>query len=77
MKEKCNTYILCLFHQVAVVENLSPKQKAELILDPDSNALENETIVREVFTSLTESRDTEQLSQFFQAYSDINKQVNA
>ncbi|XP_050924721.1 uncharacterized protein LOC127140863 [Lates calcarifer] len=61
---------------VAVVENLSPKQKAELILDPDSNALENENIVREVFTSLTESPDTEQLSQFFQAYSDINKQRN-
>ncbi|XP_071327530.1 uncharacterized protein [Trachinotus anak] len=61
---------------VAVVDSLSPKQKAELILDPGSGALDNETIVREVFTSLTESPDDEQLNQFFQAFTKINQQRN-
>ncbi|XP_040917254.1 uncharacterized protein LOC121197633 [Toxotes jaculatrix] len=61
---------------VAVVGSLSPNQKAELILDPDSGALENETIVREVLTSLTQSPDDEQLNQFFQTFTDINKQRN-
>lgn len=58
------------------MDSLSPKQKAELILDPGSGALDNETIVREVFTSLTESPDDEQLNQFFQAFTKINQQVN-
>ena len=53
---------------------LSPKEKAELILDPDSGALENETILREVFKGL-KSQDDEKLGQFFQAFADINKQV--
>lgn len=70
-------YPLCLCHQVAVVDSLSPKQQAELILDPDSRALEDEAIIREVFTSLTESRDDEQLNEFFQSFANINKQVNA
>lgn len=57
--------------------SLSPNQKAELMLDPDSGALEDVAIVREVFASLTESRDEEQLNQFFQAFANISKQVNA
>ncbi|KAG7226314.1 hypothetical protein INR49_003066 [Caranx melampygus] len=61
---------------VAVVDSLSANQKAELILDPQSGALENETIVREVLTSLTESPDGDQLNQFFQAFADISKQKN-
>ena len=60
-----------------MVDSLSANQKAELILDPQSGALENETIVREVLTSLTQSPDGDQLNQFFQAFTDISKQVNA
>lgn len=59
---------------MAVLDVLSPKEKAELILDPESGALENETILREVFKGL-KSQDDEKLSQFFQAFADINKQV--
>ena len=59
------------------MDSLSPNQKAELILDPDSGALEDEAITKEVFTSLTESRDDEQLSEFFQEFTDIRRQVNA
>ncbi|CAK6968096.1 uncharacterized protein LOC121881599 [Scomber scombrus] len=61
---------------VAVVESLSAQQKAELILDPDSGALEDEATIKEVFKSLTESPDNEQLVQFFQAFTNINKQRN-
>lgn len=68
---------LCSRHQVAVVESLSPKQKAELILDPDSPASEDEAIIRRVFANLTESNDDELLNEFFQAFTKINKQVNA
>ena len=59
------------------MESLSAKEKAELILDPDSGALEDVVIVRKVFRSLTESPDIELLNQFFQAFTIINKQVNA
>lgn len=62
---------------MAVLNSLSPEQKAELILDPDSNALENETIVREVFSSLTETTDEEQLDEFFETFVDITKAVIA
>ncbi|XP_069029078.1 uncharacterized protein [Embiotoca jacksoni] len=61
---------------VEVVDTLSPQQKAELILDPDSGALENETVVTVVFKSLTESDDDEQLNEFFEAFTSINKQRN-
>lgn len=68
--------MLCLCHQVAVVESLTATQKAELILDPDSGALEDEAIIKEVFESLTESPDNEQLREFFQAFTNINEQVS-
>lgn len=55
---------------------LSPNQKAELILDPDSPASQDEAIVREVFKSLTESHDDDRLNQFFQAFASISNQVN-
>lgn len=58
------------------MDSLSPDQKAELILDPDSHALEDEAIIREVFTSLTKSHDNEQLNQFFQAFASISEQRN-
>ncbi|CAB1434881.1 unnamed protein product [Pleuronectes platessa] len=60
----------------AVLVSLSPDQKAELILDPDSGALRNETIVREVFKSLNLSHDDNQLQQFFLALTRINMQKN-
>lgn len=59
------------------MDSLSPSQKAELVLDPDSGALEDKAIIMEVFESLTESRDDEPLRQFFQDFADISKQVNA
>ncbi|KAL7380696.1 hypothetical protein ABVT39_022377 [Epinephelus coioides] len=59
-----------------VLESLSPNQKAELLLDPDSGALEDEVFVREVLTGLTESPDDDQLEEFFEAFADINKQRN-
>ncbi|XP_071400804.1 uncharacterized protein [Centroberyx affinis] len=65
------------FSATEVVEHLSPNQKAELILDPDSSALDNETIVRDVFSSLTESPDEEQLDQFFETFCRLAMQVNA
>lgn len=72
-------YRLC--RQVALADSLSANQKAELILDPNNLASVDETIVKEVFKSLTESQDDdddeEQLSQFFQAFANISKQVNA
>ncbi|RCU34593.1 hypothetical protein DVA76_19615, partial [Acinetobacter baumannii] len=68
---------LCLCHQLEVLDDLSPSQKAELVLDPESGALDNETIITEVFTRLTASGDDEQLEEFFQAFANINKQVNA
>ncbi len=62
-----------MLSQKEVLEQLTPNQKAELILDPD---LEDEAI-REVLTNLTESRDDELLNQFFQAIANISKQVTA
>ncbi|KAI3367910.1 hypothetical protein L3Q82_026737, partial [Scortum barcoo] len=59
----------------AVVGSLSPNQKAELIMDPDSPAVDDK-VIRKVLTSLTESRDVEQLDEFFQAIANINKQRN-
>ena len=62
--------------QVSALESLSPNQKAELILDPDSGALENETIVKQVFRSLTESPEDDQLDKFFGSLAIVAKQVS-
>ena len=70
-------YPLCLCHQEEVLESLSPVQKAELFLDPDSGALEDEVFAREVLTALTESPDDDQLQEFFEAFADISEQVSA
>lgn len=61
---------------MAAVEFLSPNQKAELILDPDSLASIDKAIVREVLQNLTEPHDDDQLNQFFQAFVNIINQVN-
>ncbi len=68
---------MCFRLQVAVADILSPSQKAELLLDPDSSASEDEAVVRQVLASLTESGDVEQLQGFFQALATISEQVNA
>ncbi|KAL0969375.1 hypothetical protein UPYG_G00226220 [Umbra pygmaea] len=62
------------FSSVAVLDSLSPNQKAELILDPSSGALENETLVREVFASLLESEV--QLEEFFVTFVHVTMQEN-
>ncbi|MED6246817.1 hypothetical protein ATANTOWER_024070, partial [Ataeniobius toweri] len=59
---------------IEVVDKLSPQQKAELILDPDSGALENANFVREVLTNLKLSGRDKQLSQFFQTFVQISQQ---
>ena len=66
-----------MHHQEAVVDVLTPQQRAELILDPDSGALEDATLVRVVLTNLTQSGNNRTLIQFFQAFTDDVKQVNA
>lgn len=60
-----------------VLDSLSPEQKAELILDPDSDALEKESVVRDVFKSLTESPDENKLDDFFQTFVETTREVNA
>ncbi|XP_064859438.1 uncharacterized protein LOC135561647 [Oncorhynchus nerka] len=61
---------------VAVLDSLSPNQKAELILDPSTGALENETLVKNVFISLLESPREEQLNEFFVTFVEVTKQVS-
>ncbi|XP_047467262.1 uncharacterized protein LOC125023793 [Mugil cephalus] len=61
---------------VAVVDVLSPQQKAEFVLDADSGALLDVEVVKAVFTSLTESGGEEQLNDFFQGFTNIIKQKN-
>lgn len=68
---------LGLHHQEALVGALSPQQKAELITDPDSGALQNVTFIRAVLTSLTLSGNFEQLTEFFQSFAELSKQVGA
>lgn len=63
--------------QVAVLDSLSPNQKAELVLDPESDALENVTIVKDVFSSLEDSPEEEQLNEFFEAFVEVTVQVSA
>lgn len=60
---------------MAVVDLLSPSQRAELMLDPKSPAFEDEAIAREVLTSLTESHDDDQLTEFFQEFANITDRV--
>ncbi|XP_046905399.1 uncharacterized protein LOC124487258 [Hypomesus transpacificus] len=58
---------------VTTLDALSTNQKAELLLDPDSGALDNETIVKQVFISLTEK---EQLDVFFETFVEVTKERN-
>ncbi|XP_076142601.1 uncharacterized protein LOC143124782 [Alosa pseudoharengus] len=53
---------------LATLDLLSPEQKAELVLDPSTGALENVTVLKEVFVSVTASPEVEQLDDFFQTF---------
>ncbi|XP_014830816.1 PREDICTED: uncharacterized protein LOC106909037 [Poecilia mexicana] len=59
-----------------VLEKLSPQQRAELILDPDSGALEDADFVRLIIKNVTMSGDDEQLNHFFQKFSILSKETN-
>ncbi|XP_035258950.1 uncharacterized protein LOC118219721 isoform X2 [Anguilla anguilla] len=62
-----------------VLDTLSPEQKAVLILDPSSNALENETTVRIIFNSLLESpeeEELEELEEFYEAFVEATEEEN-
>ncbi|KAI4885262.1 hypothetical protein NFI96_028558, partial [Prochilodus magdalenae] len=54
---------------VAVLDYLTGEQKAQLILQPGSGALVNESVVREVFSSVVQSSDQKQLENFLIAFS--------
>lgn len=54
--------------QLATLGSLTPDQKAQLILDPSSGALQNVTVFRQVFVSITTSPAEGQLDDFFAAF---------
>ncbi|RXN32089.1 putative threonine-rich GPI-anchored glyco isoform X2 [Labeo rohita] len=57
---------------LAALESLSPDQKAELLLDPSTGAIENVPVVKEVLSSILKSRDEEQLEKFFETFVEEN-----
>lgn len=61
------------------MDTLAPNQQAELLLDPESGALESEIIVTTVFESFTGSADDDddKLVQFFVVFSSISEQVKS
>ncbi|KAF4117958.1 hypothetical protein G5714_000009 [Onychostoma macrolepis] len=61
---------------LAALESLSPDQKAELLLDPSTGALENVTVVKEVLNSILESSDEGQLERFFETFVEVSKEEN-
>lgn len=58
------------------MESLSPDQKAELLLDPSTGALENVTVVKEVLSSILKAPDEEQLEKFFETFVEVSKEVS-
>lgn len=63
--------------KVVVLDSLSAQQKAELILDPSSGALENATLAKEVMTGILSSSGKEQLSVFFETFVNVTKEVSS
>lgn len=61
---------------MATLETLSSDQKAELILDPSSGALENATVLKEVFVTIAGSPGDGQLDDFFQTFTVLTAQVS-
>lgn len=70
------TNLFFLTPKTEVINKLSTKQKAELILDPDSSASTDATFVRELLTNLTLSGSVDQLTEFFQSFAEVSKKVN-
>lgn len=61
---------------MAALQTLSPDQKAELLLDPSTGALENVTVVKEVLISILKSPDENQLEKFFEKFVEVSKEVS-
>ncbi|XP_026121062.1 uncharacterized protein LOC113100655 [Carassius auratus] len=61
---------------LAALESLSPDQKAELLLDPSTGALENVTVVKEVLSSILRAPDEKQLEKFFETFVEVSKEEN-
>lgn len=61
---------------MAALQTLSPDQKAELLLDPSTGALENVTVVKEVLSSILKSPDENQLEKFFETFVEVSKEVS-
>ncbi|KAK9981882.1 hypothetical protein ABG768_001405 [Culter alburnus] len=61
---------------LAALETLSPGQKAELLFDPTTGALENVTVVKEVLSSILKSSDEKQLEKFFEKFVEVSKERN-
>ncbi|KAK9981891.1 hypothetical protein ABG768_001414 [Culter alburnus] len=61
---------------LAALETLSPGQKAELLFDPTTGALENVTVVKEVLSSILKSSDEKQLEKFFEKFVEVSKEEN-
>ena len=68
--------ITLLYPQLATLDTLSSDQKAELILDPSSGALENATVLKEVFVTIAGSPEDGQLDGFFQTFIVLTAQVS-
>ncbi|XP_036412854.1 uncharacterized protein LOC118797685 [Colossoma macropomum] len=74
MQDSSVTFSMLIKSNLEDLDSLSPKQKAELILDPSSGALENETLVKEVMMGIISSSGEEQLYVFFEMFVSITKQ---
>ncbi|XP_051764956.1 uncharacterized protein LOC127520644 [Ctenopharyngodon idella] len=61
---------------LAALETLSPNQKAELLLDPSSGALENATAATEVLSSILKTPDEKQLEEFFETFVQVSREAN-
>lgn len=61
---------------MTVLSSLSATQKAELIFDPSTGVLQNETLMRMVLTSILMSPDDGQFEQFFMAIPYITTKVS-
>ncbi|XP_053093094.1 uncharacterized protein LOC128318933 [Pangasianodon hypophthalmus] len=64
------------FSSVAVLGLLSSEQKAQFILQPDSGVLGNDSVFREVFSSVITSLGRNQLGSFFTVFHQTAIQMN-
>uniref|UniRef100_A0A4W5PYK8 Mesothelin a n=1 Tax=Hucho hucho TaxID=62062 RepID=A0A4W5PYK8_9TELE len=71
---ECICILLSSSPQVAILDSLSPNQKADLILDPTN--LANESLVQEVFLGVLGSSDVAEIGQFFQSFVEVASKRN-